>query len=105
MVKLKTVVQDNVEPEEGSTYKIESTEQIKTMVQGFEGLRVVLRSTDQEDEQVYATMLWTREVASSNSKLGAFIAAFESNDTDDWTGKTVKFVSWRSKKREIKIVK
>ena len=122
MVKLKTAIQDNIEPEETESYLIESTEQIKTQVQGFDGLRVVLSNVHTEDEATYATMLWTREVASSNSKLGAFITAFsdyiekkgligkdneplDPADTDNWLDHTVKIVSWRAKKREIVVVK
>ncbi len=113
MVKLKTQVADNVEPQEGIKYTIISAGADKTSVQQFSGIRVtfepVARKADDEEE--YATMLWSREVAGKFSKLGAFISAFEeffadeekAKDTDEWVNHVVLIDTWRDKKRHINV--
>ena len=112
MVKLKGRVElaAGREPEEGGTYKITKVEEVKTAVRGFEGLRVSM--TDVKSGEEYATMLWMREVAGQNSKLGAFIAAFTeffddedmALDTDNWVGHVVRFISWAPRNREIRVI-
>jgi hypothetical protein len=88
------------EPEEGKVYRIESVEYVETPLQGLKGWRVTLR--DVSTGTMHATMLWKRERVGSKSKLGCFIAVL-GNQTDNWTGKTVRFVSWKPKDRKIQL--
>lgn len=100
------------EPEEGKSYKIEKVEEVKTEVRGYAGYRVIMSSINPKDKEKYTTMLWAREVASEQSKLGAFIKAFTAffgdpemaRNTDNWIGKTIKFISWKPRSREIVVV-
>lgn len=110
-LKGKTAVAAGIEPEEGKTYTITGVEEVKTAVQGYSGIRVTMKSTNPKDKADYATMLWLREVAGANSKLGAFMAAFKealgedaAYNTDSWVGKTIRFVSWQPRKRQIVVV-
>ena len=113
MVKITGTVANVKEPEEGKNYVIENIEALTTAVQSFNGFRVTMKSTNKKDEEQYATMLWKREVASSTSKLGAFMKAFQefytdtedSTETDNWKGHEIKIVSWKMKNREIAIIK
>lgn len=115
MVKLvgKTELAKAVEPVEGETYKITAAEDTKTAVQGFKAVRVSLESIKPEEkEKEFATMLWAREVAGISSKMGSFLHAFGEYlgdedmalDTDNWIGKTIRIVSWKEKKREIRVL-
>jgi len=114
MVKLsgKTQLAKAVEPVEGGTYEIVKVEEVKTAVQGFNGLRVVMKSVNPSDTKEYATMLWMRETAGQSSKLGSFLAAFTkalgseeaAMDTDNWAGHKIKIISWTPRKREILVV-
>ena len=81
MVKITGTVANVKEPEEGKNYIIENVEALTTAVQSFNGFRVTMKSTNKKDEETYATMLWKREVASSTSKLGAFMKAFQDSMT------------------------
>lgn len=114
MVKLNTELADNVEPVEGEKYKIINAELDKTSVQQFAGIRVEFEPVNrkQNDEESYATMLWTRERAGIYSKLGAFIHAFteffgedeeQAKDTDNWIGHIITIDTWRDKKRHINV--
>jgi len=114
MVQLKgrTEIAKAVEPVEG-TYKVMSTDEVKTAVQSFNGVRVKLQSQKKGEEDIeYATMLWMREVAGVKSKLGAFLDAFteflddedEALDTKNWIGHIIRIVSWKQKAREVKVV-
>ena len=113
MVKITGTVANVKEPEEGKNYIIEIVEALTTAVQSFNGFRVTMKSTNKKDEEIYATMLWKREIASSTSKLGAFLQAFakffdaeeDSTETDNWKGHEIKIVSWKMKNREIAIIK
>jgi len=116
MVKLKDKVKlaESIEPYEGGTFKITAVEEVKTAVQGYSGIRVVMQSTKKgEEDKEFATMLWLRERAGASSKLGAFIAAFKdfyggdeeaAYDTDNWINHVVRFVSWKPREREIRII-
>lgn len=127
MVQLSSEVVESKEPLEGQIYIIENTEMIHMNVQQYNGLRVEMTDTKEEkleNKQKYATMLWMRDEASQNSKLGSFLQSFkkyfdgktvkdkkgvETNidyqDTDNWLNHTIKFVKWQNKSREIQIVK
>ena len=113
MVKLTGIVANVKEPEEGKNYVIQEVEALTTAVQSFNGFRVTMKSISKKDEEQYATMLWKREVASSSSKLGAFMKAFatffdpteDAQETDNWKGHEIKIVSWKMKNREIAIIK
>jgi hypothetical protein len=113
MVKITGTVANVKEPEEGKNYIITGVEALTTAVQSFNGFRVTMKSVNKKDEEQYATMLWKREVASSTSKLGAFMKAFadffnpteDATETDNWKGHEIKIVSWKMKNREIAIIK
>ncbi len=114
MVKLKDRVQlaEALEPVEGATYEITGVDEVTTIVRGFKGIRVTMKSTNPKDKKQYATMLWFREVAGAQSKLGAFIRAFkeffgdeeQALDTDNWIGHTIRFISWKPRNREVVVV-
>jgi hypothetical protein len=112
VVKIPAELAERNEPIEGAAYRIESVEEVKTAVQNYSGFRVALTSLKKGDNQKYATMLWTREVAGPSSKLGSFIKAFTEHlgdktkalDTDNWIGHTIRIVSWTPRKREIKVI-
>lgn len=109
----KAKLVDVVEPEEGKSYIIGDTEEIKTPVQGFTGLRISMKSVKKDDEENYATVLWLRDEAGKKSKLGAFLDAFtnffdteaEAMETENWVGHEIRFVVWKSKNREITVIK
>lgn len=109
----KAKLVDVVEPEEGKIYIIGETEQIKTPVQGFTGLRISMKSIKKDDDEQYATVLWLRDEAGKKSKLGAFLDAFgtffdnedEVMETENWVGHEIRFISWMPKKREIAVIK
>ncbi len=115
MPRIKAELAEGVEPIEGHTYRITEvlTEQ-KTAVQGFVGHRVSFEpvTRKKDDENVYATMLWHRELAGVLSKLGSFLAAFLEHygdedvafNTDNWTGCVVRIVKWAPRNREIEVV-
>ena len=84
----------------GKKYLITKVEVFKSDVQGFVGARVVLSVGGKE---VAALALWEREVVSEKSKLGTFIANL-SDETENWTGKTIQFESWTARNRAIKVV-
>jgi len=88
------------EPVEGHTYTIGEPELFTSQVRGYKGLRVPM--TEDDGTQVVAA-LWMRDVAGEKSKLGAFITAL-GGDTDTWTAKKVKIVSWRASNRVIQVV-
>lgn len=97
-------------PEEGETYTITGTEEVKTQVQGFNAIRVLLHS-EKKPEEEYAAMLWMRETAGLKSKLGAFLDAFtkalgedEALDTSNWKDHEIRIISWKPKNREIAVI-
>lgn len=114
MPRIKAELAEGVEPTEGYTYFITEVEETKTAVQGFNGYRVGLEPTTRkkDDDNKYATMLWSREQAGVASKLGSFMAAFLDHygdedtafDTDNWIGCTVRIVKWAPRNREIEII-
>jgi len=101
------------EPAEGRTYKITKVEDVTTAVRGLKGLRVTLKDASTGEER--ATMIWLRDVAGPNSKLGAFIKAFKDyfsengvgadyKDTDAWVGYRIRIDSWIPRARSIKVL-
>ena len=100
MVKIETeLVQPLPEPEEGKTYTIKNVEYVTTQRMGYKGYRVLLEDTEGNEA---ATMLWDREQAGINSKLGSFLVVLGS-DTDEWIGKRITFISWRQRARKIQL--
>ena len=112
MVKIDTKLAVSHEIEEGKSYIIEDVELVRTLVRGYNGYRVVMRSINKQDKNTYATMLWNRDIASASSKLGAFLSAFieffgdpdKAYETDNWKGHVIKVVSWQPRRREIKVL-
>lgn len=114
MPTLKTTLAKGVEPTDGQVYIIEDAKMVKTDVQGFDGLRVSLEPKNRkpEDEEEYATMLWYRDQAGVNSKLGSFLKAFQdfyneegtAADTDNWIGATILVRSWKARQRDVEVV-
>jgi hypothetical protein len=87
-------------PQEGQTYTITKAEALTTQVRQFGGIRIELKARGGE---TLVEVLWMREVAGANSKLGSFITAL-GKDTDNWIGKKVKFVKWGERNRQIEVV-
>ena len=113
MPKLNVRLASRTEPREGGRYRIEKVEEVTTPVRGYKGLRVTMRNaTDKNDTETYTTMLWLRDTAGSNSKIGSFIAAFtkffgdeeKALDPENWVGHTIYMVSWQDRNREVKVV-
>jgi len=115
MPKIGAKLPEYSEPEEGRTYLIEKVEVVSTEVRGFKGARVTLRDIKNKDD-IRVTMLWARDVAGRNSKLGAFLYAFSEffkgtdkendyDDTDNWIGHQIKVIKWKERNREIVVVK
>jgi len=107
------------EPKEGLSYIVAGSEEVKTSVQGFSGIRVNLDPVDakekkrlEEEHKEVAAMLWMREVAGTKSKLGAFLDAFtqhfgdedEALNTENWIGKKIRIVSWKPRAREVAVL-
>jgi len=122
MVQLKgrAELAKSVEPTEGKSYIVTGSEEVKTAVQGFNGIRVMLEPTDpkekarlKEEEKDVASMLWMREVAGAKSKLGAFLDAFtqffgdeeEALDSSNWHNHEIRIINWKQRAREIAVVK
>ena len=113
MVKLGTKLASAIEPQEGQNYRITTAEAITTLVQGFQGVRVLMKTLKKGDDTEYATVLWQRETAGSTSKLGAFLSAFEqfyadyekARETDTWVNHDIRIITWQPRKREVKVLK
>jgi hypothetical protein len=113
-VRIKTELAESVEPVEGQTYTITAVEQATTAVRQYGAIRIGLEpeKRKKDDEDDYATMLWSRDVAGIRSKLGAFISAFleffddeeKAMETDNWKGHKIRIVSWKDKDREITVL-
>ena len=114
MPRIKTTLAEAIEPKEGRTYVVTEVEERKTDVQGFVGQRVKFEPTERkaDDDEDYATMLWSREEAGVKSKLGSFMAAFLDYlgdedlafETDNWVGCTIRIVKWQPRDREIEVI-
>ena len=97
---------------ESETYIITKVEEVVTEKSKWEAIKVTLKSTNVNDENEYATMLWQSETIPSNSKLGSFIDAFNNflkdenagYDTDNWLNHKIKVKTWRNKDREIEVI-
>lgn len=85
----------------GEKYKIKEVEGFTSDVQSFRGYRVMLQSSQKTN---IALALWARDIASKTSKLGSFISVL-GNETDDWIGKTIVFLSWQERNRQIELAK
>jgi len=59
---------------------------------------------DKNDDKNYSLTLWLTDTASSTSKLGSFITAFDSINTDTWLEKVIKIIKWQDKDREIEVL-
>lgn len=113
MPRIKAELAEGVEPTEG-LYVVQEVVETKTAVQGFSGYRVSLEPTKRKtgDENVYATMLWSREQAGVASKLGSFMSAFLGHfgdedtafDTDNWIGCTIRINKWAPKNRQVEVI-
>lgn len=98
--------------EESEKYLIQKAEEVTTDKQQYKAIKVTMKSTNQNDENEYATMLWQSDTIPSNSKLGAFIDAFNKflegdnagYDTDNWIGHKILVKTWRNKNREIEVI-
>jgi len=100
-MKIGTQLADEVpKPQEGGTYTIKKAEALTTQVRQFGGIRVELKS---KGDETVVEILWMREVAGANSKLGSFITAL-GKDTDNWIGKKIRFVKWGERNRQIEVV-
>jgi len=84
----------------GHKYRIASVEEFTSDVQGLKGIRVTLDGG--KDEKI-ALALWLRSTVGKKSKLGSFVVALGDN-TDNWIGKHIRFISWIERKREIEVV-
>jgi len=87
--------------EEGKTYKILEVQEFTSQLQGFAGYRVIL---DAGKNDKLSIPLWKRSQIGRKSKLGAFVSVLGSN-TDDWIDKTVRFITWQPRRRQIELVK
>lgn len=114
MPRIKTELAQGVEPNEGAVYVITAVEERTTAVSGYKGIRVSLEPEKRKegDDDIYATMLWSREEAGVKSKLGSFISAFldflgdedMAFDTDNWAKHKIRIISWKAKAREITVL-
>jgi len=104
MVKLDTKIVATIQ--EGKEYVIESVEkvEVKSGNKTYDALEVIMNPLDKNDDKSYSVTLWLTDTASSTSKLGSFISAFDSNDTDTWLAKVIKIVKWQNKDREIEVL-
>ena len=103
------------EPKEGKQYIITEAKEatVKIEEQETQTIRVVLKSTNEQDKTVYSTSLWLSDSASATSKLGSFVEAFalffkgvkDAYETDNWLNHTVEIVSWKERQREIEVIK
>lgn len=98
--------------QESETYIIKNAEDITTEKSNYKAIKVTLKSTNINDENEYATMLWQSDTIPSNSKLGSFIDAFNrflpdenaGYDTDNWLNHKIRVKTWRNKDREIEVI-
>ena len=98
--------------EESETYIIQKTEEVTTEKSQYKAIKVTLKSTNANDENEYATMLWLSDTIPSNSKLGAFIDAFNvflkddnaGYETNNWLNHKIKVKTWRQKNREVEVI-
>lgn len=104
-IKAKIVVQ-LPEPEAGEKYVIQQAKLKDTKnsdQEEFSGVEVKLASIKGGKEPIAQTMLWYKEEAGENSKLGCFLKAL-GNNTDTWVGKKIEFLEWKNKKRSIGVI-
>lgn len=116
MKKIPKIQQKISEPQkditESETYIIVDAKKVTTEKSKYEAIKVTLKSTNEKDENEYATMLWQSETIPSNSKLGSFIDAFNvflkddnaGYDTDNWLNHKIRVKTWRNKNREIEVI-
>lgn len=113
---MPTIKQELSEPqkdiEESETYIIQTAKEVTTEKEKYKAIKVTLKSTNENDENEYATMLWVSDTIPSNSKLGSFIDAFngffnddkKGYDTDNWINHKIKIKTWRNKDRNIEVI-
>lgn len=92
--------------QEGKEYVVEKVNEVevKSGNKTFDALEVILRPMDKSDDKSYSLTLWLTDKASSTSKLGSFVTAFDSVNTDDWLEKVIKIVTWQDKNRIIEVL-
>ena len=81
----------------GLVGEIIATEEVKTQVQGYTGIRCRVKTLEGEE---YGEMLWERPEVGVKSKIGAFMSVF-GTETDLWLHKWVRILKWEQKDREI----
>jgi hypothetical protein len=133
MVKINQGLSDFMEPDEGEQYQIIAvSETISKGFKGLTIEFVPKKQTEETKKIRYRITAWLgqNDTVGTRSKLGSFISAFtdyfesknldstdgyivenatkealvDAQDTDKWTAHLVKFVSWRAKNREIKVI-
>lgn len=107
MVKISTEISSDIQ--EKADYKIiQCSDFVSPDKQ--KGIKVLFESLNKKDKTPYSTILWTRDNVGITSKLGAFVNAltprdedgnFKEMNTDDWIGRHIRVISWKSKQREI----
>lgn len=122
-VKINQGLNDFAEPEENEKYKIVNVSD--TTQKGFKGVTIEFKPTVETEKTAkvkYQVTAWLgqNDNVGTRSKLGSFIQAFadffndtakstqealsQAQDTDNWKGHTVKFIEWKNKNREIKVL-
>ena len=100
MVKGKLKVGEQLpQPPLNTPLQLVKAEQTKTQQRGYDAIRTEFR--DQQNK-IYALMLWLQDELSINTKLGCFCYAFHGKafietgeyDTDEWLGKWCKILKW-----------
>lgn len=113
MTKLGKEIAENIpEPEMGQAYKIIKAASKETASNDepnkkMTGIEVTFQRLNAKHEPVpdsaAQTMLWVtdKKAISSTSKLGAFLSVL-GDETDNWIGRNILIVEWRSKHRSIR---
>lgn len=112
MPKINMNVINEKEIQENGKYEIVSVKDFKSP-QNQIGLKVILKSLNENDTQKYSCILWTRDNAGIKSKIGAFIVALsgidaegtpQKTDTDEWIGEQILVNIWKEKDRKITVI-
>lgn len=113
MTKIK---QELTEPQldivESETYTIIDAKEVTTEKEKYKAIKVTMKSTNANDQNEYATMLWQSDTMPSNSKLGCFVDAFNKflkddnagYETNNWINHKIRVKTWRNKQREIEVI-
>lgn len=101
-------------PKENEKYVISVVEQVEVKDRTgktYDALKVSMNSVDKQDKKLYTLTLWLTDEASSTSKLGSFISAFDdffkgkenAHDTDTWVGHIIQIKLWKERQRVIEV--